>query len=285
MNKRIFFLISLLAMVSLACSFTVTLPTIETGEDQVFTVNEAAPDSREPFDLALKIGAANVDIAGGAAGLLEGTITYNVVDLEPEIDRTSSSLELSQGKNANLTGLNINDIKNEWMLKLGGNVPLNLSIDAGAYTGEMDFTNVPLRSVEIHDGASTNTVTFSAPNPSRMDEFSYVTGASTVELAGLANANADQVTFAGGAGTYTLDFTGNLQRDMDVKIDAGVSTIRIVLPEGIRAEVEVRGEMQNVSTRGTWTVTDNVYTTGSGNGPLVSILVNTSLGTLTLDQE
>ena len=40
----------------------------------------------------------------------------------------------------------------------------------------------------------------------------YETGASTVKLNGLANANFGTLIFSGGAGDYTLDFSGDLQR-------------------------------------------------------------------------
>lgn len=284
MKTNLLPLFIIILFITMACSFTVNVPTIETGADQTYQIQEKAPSGNDPFDISLKIGAAKLDLSGGASGLVEGTVVYNIADWEPELDRTASSLKISQGKASNIGGFNVNDIKNEWTLKFSEYVPLNLSIDAGAYTGLMDFTNIPLRSLVIHDGASDNTIQFGAPNPSRMERFAYTTGASTVKLEGLGNTNCDKITFTGGAGTYTLDFTGSMQRDMKVKIDAGVSTIRIVVPDGIKVEVDVQGGMKTVSTQGTWTVNDNYYTTGT-EGPTLSLVINTNLGTLMLDQE
>ena len=67
-----------------------------------------------------------------------------------------------------------------------------------------------MKSLVIKDGASDNVVSFDAVNPVNMTKLDYTTGASTVTLKGLANANFDIMSFTGGAGTYTLDFAGTL---------------------------------------------------------------------------
>jgi hypothetical protein len=235
-------------------------------------------------NLSIEIGAANLEISGGSAGLVDGTVVYNLGEWEPKITRTDNNLKISQGKASNTGSIPLNNIKNEWDLKLTGQTPLNLTIDAGAYTGRMDLSGIPLRSLVIHDGASDNTVLFDTINPIPMESLEYSTGASTVRLAGLANANAKTLNFSGGAGTYTLDFAGTLQQDMRATVDAGVSTIRIILPADMNVAVEVVGDMKSVSTQGTWTVSDNLYT-ADGQGPLLTLEVNTSLGTLILERE
>lgn len=277
-------ILALLLITTMACSFTVTLPTIETGPDQTIEINEAAPDVKVPFDVDLKIGAAKLDFSGGAKGLLDGTVVYNVIDWKPVITRTNTILEISQGKVSNVGGINVKDIKNNWTLNFSENTPMNLTIDAGAYQGDMDFSGVQLASLAIRDGASENKVQFNTPNPIVMSELEYTTGASTVTLEGLANANFRNMFFNGGAGTYILDFSGTLTQEADVQIEAGVSTIKIIIPAGMKAVIEVEGELKTVNTQGTWTVNDSAYTT-DGQGPVLNINVSTNLGILTLIQE
>jgi hypothetical protein len=280
----IMLILSVIVLVTMACSFTINLPTIKTGPDQTFEIKEPLPAGNDPLDMALKIGAAKIDFSGGAKGLLDGSIVYNVIDWKPKVTRTNTNLEVTQGNVSNVGGINVGDIKNNWTLKFSDKAPLNLSIDAGAYSGKMDFTGVPLKSLVIHDGASDNTVSFDSANPVEMTKLDYTTGASTVTLQGLANANCDAMSFSGGAGTYTLDFAGTLQRDTNVKIDSGVSTIKVIIPAGMKAVVNVEGGMKDVSTQGTWTVNGSSYTT-EGSGPTLTLNVNTNLGTLTLIQE
>ncbi len=199
----------------------------------------------------------------------------------PELD---SSLEINQGKVSDVGGFNLKDIKNNWTLKFTDKTPLNVDINAGAYQGKMDFSGVPLASLAITDGASDNTVTFNSPNPTVMSELSYTTGASTVTLKGLGNANFEKMTFTGGAGTYILDFTGTLKQDASVKVEAGVSTTKIIVPAGMKVVVEVEGGIKTVNTQGTWTADGTSYET-EGNGPTLTMNINTNLGTLSLIQE
>jgi hypothetical protein len=280
----ILMIVSIIVLMTMACSFTVNLPTIETGPDQTFDIKEAAPSGTEPFDVNLKIGAAKINFTGGAKGLVDGTIVYNVVDWKPTITRTDSSLEINQGKVSDVGGFNLKDIKNNWTLKFTDKSPLNLDINAGAYQGKMDFSGVPLASLAITDGASDNTVSFNSPNPTVMSELSYTTGASTVALKGLGNANFEKMSFTGGAGTYTLDFSGTLKQDASVKIEAGVSTTKIIVPAGMKVVVDVEGGIKTVNTQGTWTVNGTSYET-EGAGPTLTMNINTNLGTLSLIQE
>lgn len=277
-------ILSVVVLVTMACSFTINLPTIKTGPDQTFEIKQALPSGNDPVDMTLKIGAAKVDFAGGAKGLLDGTIVYNVIDWKPTITRTDTNLEVTQGNVSNIGGVNVGEIKNNWTLKFSDKAPINLNIDAGAYQGIMDFTGIPLKSLVIHDGASDNTVSFDAANPVEMSKLEYTTGASTVSLKGLANANFDDMVFTGGAGTYTLDFAGELKHNATAKVEAGVSTIKVVIPAGMKVVVNVEGGMKNVSTQGTWTVNGSSYNT-EGEGPTLTLNVNTNLGTLTLIQE
>jgi hypothetical protein len=106
----------------------------------------------------------------------------------------------------------LNDkVVNEWNLTLNEQKELNLKIEAGAYSGRYDFC-LSLKRLEVSDGASDVNLDFSQANPVELDVFNYTTGASSVTLEHLANANLVTMTFRSGAGSYRLDFTGELQR-------------------------------------------------------------------------
>ena len=94
------------------------------------------------------------------------------------------------------------------VLKLG-ETPMELEINAGAYQGQYEFGGLALTGLTIKDGASDVDLSFSEPNRTEMSVFRYETGASNVELTGLANANFSTLIFNGGAGDYTLDFSGD----------------------------------------------------------------------------
>jgi len=227
------------------------------------------------------MGAGKLSLSGGGDRLVEGKIIYNVPMLKPVIDSGEHSININQ--TGDLNGMPGSDFVNEWDLKLG-KTPIDLSINAGAYTGSMDFSGVPLTQLVIRDGASKNTIVFSQPNPVKMARLEYYTGASNVEISGLANANFDEMRFEGGAGSFTLDFSGKLQRNGHVRIVGGVNDIHLTIPSGMPVTINLTGALSNVNTEGTWTTHGKTYTT-AGSGPQLTIDVENGVGNLSLIQK
>ncbi len=274
--------LAILILTSLACQITLNAPEIPRGnlmpQPETVNINEAAPLS-SPAELTVSMGAGELNITGGGPGLVTGSIRYNVEQLKPEVKRDGSRVTLDQSELKSAVNLG-KDVINEWNLTLG-NVPTDLTINAGAYEGTLALGGVPLTNLEINDGASKSDVTFDAPNPQVMRKLAYKTGASQVELLNLGNANCEEMTFDSGAGSYTLDFGGSLQRDASVRLNSGVSSVKIIIPANTRTRIEVSGSLNNVTQRGTWTVQDRIYET-QGSGPLLSIHVEMSVGQLEL---
>ncbi len=283
MNKIILLVISILVVTSLACGFTINLPTIKTTEAKVFEINEPAPSTSEPVIVELKLGAAELTITPDAKSLVEGKVTYNVLDWEPVVERESNRVTISQTTDG-VNGLPTKNIRNEWDLALNNNTPIDLRLATGAYKGNIDLSGMTITNLRVEDGAADSTIKFDKPNQTTLERLDYTTGASTVTLLGLGNANIKDMRMTTGAGTYKLDFSGELQQDTDVVIEAGVSTITIIIPEGTKAEVRVNGGLKTVNTRGTWTNDGSTYST-DGSGNTISFDINMNLGTLDLVQE
>lgn len=283
MKKGIIFIIVAMMLSTMACSFTVNIPSIKTGPEKTVEINEPLPSSDNPIEVELNVGAAKLNVSGGAKDLVNGTVTYNVPDWVPEVTFSDDRLVIGQ-KETNITGFPSEQLINKWDIQLTNKIPLDININAGAYQGDLELGGMNITNLKINDGASDTKVSFATPNNGTMDKLDYSSGASTVELTGLGNANFEKMQFSAGAGSYTLDFSGELQQDADVNIEAGVSSIKIIIPEGTRAEIVVEGELKDVSTRGTWTVESNTYST-EGTGKLFKIYVNMNLGSLELLQK
>jgi hypothetical protein len=87
--------------------------------------------------------------------------------------------------------------------------------------------------------------------------------------------------FESGAGNYSLDFSGTLQRDASVTIRTGLSNLALILPSDVPATVTVGGGLSNVSTGSSWTQDGSRYTQ-QGSGPAWSITVEMGAGNLTI---
>jgi hypothetical protein len=272
----------LIALVLLGCSLTVNVPTVDTIATQTLNISEPIPAGTSGSTVEIEMGAGTLAIGSGATNLVEGIVTYNVESWKPSVSTTANGVLISQNHSSNV-GVPDNDIKNDWNLKLG-QTPIDLKVNAGAYEGTIDLSGLSITNLEVSDGASKATIRFDTLNPADMQRLAYKTGASQVELIGLANANVSEITFDSGAGDYTLDFSGELQKDMTVHISSGMSNTKIVVPADVTAIVEITGGLSNVDLSGTWTVNGSTYTAGSGTHT-IHVYVEMAMGNLALTQE
>jgi hypothetical protein len=284
MKRSIFLILAILVFISLACTVTVPpISTIQPGESKILNIDETYPEKTDPFTIHLSMGAGKLNIDKGDAKIIEGTVQYNIPSWQPSVTRSSGKISIDQNANWK-AGIPTGELTNKWDLKLGERVPINLVLDAGAYEGTLNLGGIPLTRLEINDGASNAKVRFDDPNPKKMSLLSYKTGASSVGLYGLGNANFNEMLFEGGAGSYTLDFAGQLQQNARVRIRGGVSSTKIIIPEQTNCTITVSGGLNNVNISGTWNVRDGVYEAKS-NGPQLTIDVDLGVGNLDLVRE
>ena len=278
MNAKIILAILILALGSMACGFSYTLPELpQAGPDVEESITVEDPKS-DDARLTLSFGAGKLILSPGAKDLVEGTAIYNVQDLKPKIQKSGSSIEIRQGDFKSLPIFE--DMKNEWDLKLS-DTPLDLTVQAGAYEGDLELGGLALKSLTVRDGASHVDLSFLEPNQTEMSLLRYETGASDVKLIGLANANFSTLTFSGGAGNYTLDFSGDLQRDAVVEIEAGLGNLSLVIPEELDATVTVEGAAVNISHSAGWSQNGQKYTQ-SGAGPTLTVVIKMAAGNLVI---
>ena len=284
-QKPLFTILIILALASVACGIQINLPKsdVKTGPTTTEEIVVPRPDSSEQVtDLTLAFGAGTLKINPGATeALVNGTATYNVADFKPEIKIEGDNILIEQG-DLNLSGFPSFDenIKNEWDFMLSED-PLDLTIKAGAYVGRYELGGLSLKQLEISDGASDVSLSFSEPNRIEMDTLRYNTGASSITLEKLANANFSQMIFRSGAGSYRLDFSGELQREANVDIESGISSLVIIIPVDVNAEVTVTGGMSNVQTSESWKQSGDTYTQ-TGDGPQLKITIQMGAGNLEL---
>jgi len=278
--------LSSLLLATLACSFAFDLPSIGTN-------SEAGPTTTQEFDIpvpsespvALRIGFAagqlNI-VPADQDALVAGSATYNVEQLAPAVSTTGGTVRMTTGEVDNLNDLNfdfgLNQRTNRWDLTLAPE-PMSLQLDGGAFQGQVELGGLAIEDLKVSSGAADFSLSFSEPNRADMGTFEFNTGASSVNLAGLANAGFEQMRFQGGAGDFTLDFTGDLRTDADVRVEAALSSIQLVIPEGINAEVDVQGALANVDVPKGFSASNGAYRQ-SGQGPTLTIHVQLGAGDL-----
>lgn len=278
MYRKLIPFLAVLALATLACGISAPKP--PTPQPEVTEDIKAEYPDADEINLKLRFGAGDFTLNPSADILVDGTATYNYEELKPEVNIDGGDVEVRVGDgNLNIFP-NLNNLKNVWDLKLGDQ-PMNLSLESGAYDGTFELGGLSLTRLDVKDGASNVELSFSEPNPVEMSTFTYNTGASDVKITGLANANFSFFDFSSGAGDYTLDFSGELQRDATVKVETGLSNFIIIVPEGVDAVVTVQGGLSNVNAGPGWERSGNDYVQ-KGEGPTITFVIEMGAGNLTL---
>ena len=177
-------------------------------------------------------------VTGSAKKLLEADFTYNVAKLKPEVEFTDGTLVVQHPDVRGYRTLqDIRDFRNEWDLRLNNDVPMNLSLEMGAGTSDLQLAGLSLTGLDVKLGAGKSTVDLSGGLTRDLD-VTINTGAAniTVQLprdvgvrveinAGLTAINAPGLTKDGNV--YTNDAYGVSDVTLQIKMEAGVGQINV----------------------------------------------------------
>jgi hypothetical protein len=262
-----------------ACS-GVIVSDAQIGPSQTATIAVPAPDS-EAADLTLRFGAAQFRLQPGAAGLVEGTVQYNVEQLKPTV--TSSGGQVTIEQTANDLSFS-SQLRNAWDLKISNAIPLALTVEAGAYKGSYDLGGLRLRGLKVEQGAAESTYDFSKPNPEALEQLSFSSGAASLTVSNLANANAASMRFETAAGDCTLDFGGTLERTSDVDIQAAATNLTIRVPSSTPMLVRIKGSLSSTDLKGFRQIDRQEYTNAAWDEarPHVVVTIENAVGAVNL---
>lgn len=193
----------------------------------------------DSLKVSIKFGAGKLVLISGEEDVFEGNFQYDKSILKPNIQYETLGetgiLTLSQSIKKDL------DLpfpyKNRWNLKLPSGIPLQLYINTATYSGDIDLTNLQIENFYLTTGASQTNIIFDQPNLIDLKNINVKTGASTIKMLSLANANFDEMNFTGGAGSYTFDFSGNLTKKSKVSINVGAAKIILKIPLSVGTKI------------------------------------------------
>jgi hypothetical protein len=106
-------------------------------------------DKSAQVTVNLEMGAGNLKVGTGTSKLAQAYFTYNVPGWKPVVDYIPGDLTIRQpgGSHSHL-----GNIKYEWDVRLGRQIPLDLHVHFGAGEAQLDLGSLDLRSVEVHMG-------------------------------------------------------------------------------------------------------------------------------------
>ena len=210
----------------------------EVGELQTET-RSVDPENADSVQANVRIALGELNVSGGADGLMEADFAYNVADWQPEVNYevVGDTGELTVEQQGLREGIPTRDVRNEWDLSLNDNVPIDLNVQMGGGVSNLDLDSLILTGLSLDVGAGSTTVDLTGDW--ERDLSAVVRGGAgevTVLLpsqvgvrvnagTGLGRVNADGLRREGNA--YVNDAYGDSDVSLKVDVEGGVGQINL----------------------------------------------------------
>ena len=178
--------------------------TVVGGEVKEESISIKKDKARE-LDVELNLSVGELTLSKGAEDWVEGSIKYGKKKLKPEViyNRKGNKGEVII-KQKSLNSFNNSNVKNEWNLELTDNVPMNLSVDSGVSSTELDLQGLMLEKLDINAGV----------------------GDLYVDLGGDAWENSFETNITTGVGEATVILPSEV--GVKIKSEKGLGTSNVV---------------------------------------------------------
>lgn len=215
-------------LVFLGCTVSgIGIDTVTVGEIQTQSTS-INPEDADQVRVILKMGAGELKIDNGADGLMEADFTFNVDAWDPivtyNVTGGEGRLTVEQPRTDELsvgTGFH-----NEWDIRFGDRVPLDMRIECGAGEQDIDLAGLPITELDMKLGAGDVDVNLSD------------------------NETLTRLEFDIGAGNVDINLDGPWTNDVEVDIQGGVGQTKLRLPRDIGVRVNVTKGIGDVDASG-----------------------------------
>lgn len=154
-----------LALVLAACSFGgVVIGNIVTGPTVTQEIDVPVPAGGGTTQVEIGMGGGQLNLTtGNIAGLVQGTVAYNVAEIKPSVLIQSDGVRIEQG---DLQGKRIpignwSKVVNRWNLTLG-TAPMTLTVNTGVAEANLShLADLNASAIAVHGGAARITLEFS----------------------------------------------------------------------------------------------------------------------------
>lgn len=182
----------------------------------------------QSVEAEINMAAGELTVSGGADDLLQADFTYNVDELEPEVEYSGGRLVVRTPEAGVRIGSlsDLKDYRYEWDLAFNDNVPMEMKVQVAAGRADLQLGSLSLTRLDIETGASEVNVDLSN------------------------SASLTRLSVDSGVGKTTLDLSGTWQDDLDATIRSGVGELTLRLPRSVCVRAEVEAGLSDVTTQG-----------------------------------
>ncbi|HZY10490.1 MAG TPA: LiaF domain-containing protein [Bacteroidota bacterium] len=200
----------------------------------------------------IEAGLGNVNIGRGTSATLLNLVVdadkytelSNCFDYTLDDDigylniNTSEVWEKKSREKKKKHSVHIGDVESiTWDMRFTDAIPISFDMELGLGKGDLDFTGLVVKDLNLSLGASSVSLKFDQPNKTVIKDLTIEAGLCKFQGVGLGDANFNHLKFEGGVGKYSLDFGGHLAREVDVDIELGLGALTVTIPEDVGVKV------------------------------------------------
>jgi hypothetical protein len=190
-------------------------------------------------DVRLRIGAGQLQVAGGARALMDARFSYDGADRKPQVSYAVQAQRgwLTVQQPATDDFANPTDARNDWHVLLNSHVPLHLGIEAGAAASTLSLGNLFLTGLDVKLGVGTSDIDLAGRwSHSFAASIRGGIGALTVRLPRQVGVHVTVKTGIGEVdapglrhdnGVYVNDAYGSSPITVDVTIENGIGHVTL----------------------------------------------------------
>ncbi len=233
-------------VLAFTCAVASTAPAA--GQDWHTITQSRQAAGEDLLRVDVEYGAGRLEIGPGTSTLLyHASLRYDADVFRPVTSYANGQLRLGM-EGGHVKGRNLK--AGHLALKLGRAVPLALDLKFGATEASIELGGLRIVEVDIATGASKTDLHVSQPNPEICRSLRLEVGAAQFTGIGLGNLNAERLSFSGGVGEVTLDFTGSWRTDLTADINMGLGALNLRVPRGVGLRVRKNGFLAGFDSQG-----------------------------------
>jgi hypothetical protein len=210
---------------------------------QVVSITKSQPlGAEKALDVDIRFDVGSLEIAAE-----KGASTYTVdLDYDKASYQEAIGYEESGGtgrltfrlESLHKLGLRSDRHPNRLRLGLTNTLPVRLAINNGVGDARLSLTGLLLTDLDLESGVGGARISSYEPNQVSCDRIRIKNGVGSLDAVGLGYLRFSDLEFEGGVGGANLDFSGEWQRDAEIKIQVGVGGVSVKMPRGIGVKVE-----------------------------------------------
>lgn len=225
---------------------------VEDSKNNIFDIEEHDYNNEEQLGIDLDLGVTNFKLSKSEENKLFKIQHNKGENFSHKIIFSHKELQIkNQFKPVNF---DIGSLKRfvdpnskKCFVELNPKVKLYMKVKFGGGKALFDFTDLKLKRLRLSSGASDTKICFNKFNIEELDYLKIESGASNLNILGISNSNCSEIDLNLGASNATLDFSGQLNKEIYCETIMRVGRLQLLVPKEYGIKLKTTDKLANLS--------------------------------------